>query len=470
MSTIKISALPSGNPAQSGDEIPIARSGTSYKITAGSIAGLATAGVQGPPSSVNNQIALFAGTSGDSIQAASTTGVLKATSGVIAAAVSGVDYGDIYGADTICTDNTIVRFDGTTAKTIQKSVATLSDAGVLALPGTANTLSLSGSSTGNPAIIQATGSDSDIELRIRGKGLGGTTLGTANGTALYAGTLGTAVNYFQIVGTSTGIPVILGPEGTDSNISVGLYSKGSSSYFDFFTNTANRQLRISNTNSVANYINVTGATTGNGPEVSAAGSDTNIDLKLTPKGTGAVKFGSSASATSAGFLTANGLTFPAVQVSSADVNTLDDYEEGTWTPIYFSLDIFNGDIAVTYTAVSGQVGRYRKIGAVVFIEFQITTSSVTVTGSTSNELYVDGLPFVPISGFPQNSAIVNIGNSDGWTTNAPSFGYATTITGILLKYKTAPNALTSSLITGANLTNGANKNTIRASGFYLTAT
>jgi trimeric autotransporter adhesin len=40
MSTIKISALPSGNPAQSGDEIPVARGGTSYKITAGSIANL----------------------------------------------------------------------------------------------------------------------------------------------------------------------------------------------------------------------------------------------------------------------------------------------------------------------------------------------------------------------------------------------------------------------------------------------
>jgi hypothetical protein len=28
----------------------------------------------------------------------------------------------------------------------------------------------------------------------------------------------------------------------------------------------------------------------------------------------------------------NGITFPATQVASADANTLDDYEEGTWTP------------------------------------------------------------------------------------------------------------------------------------------
>jgi hypothetical protein len=304
MSTIKISALPSGNPAQSGDEIPIARSGTSYKITAGSIAGLATAGVQGPSSSVNNQIALFAGTAGDSIQAASTTGVLKATSGVIAAAVAGVDYGDIYGADTICTDNAIVRFDGTTAKLIQKSTAGVTDAG---------------------------------------------------------------------------------------------------------------------------------------------------------------------------FLTANGLTFPATQVSSADVNTLDDYEEGTWTPNYMSNDIFSGDIAVTYSTTPTK-GRYRKIGAVVFIEFSIVTSSVTVTGTTSDTLSVEGLPFAPISGFPLGASQILINQNFGWTTAAPAFGQISTVnlsfaTGsIILSTKTSPDVLTSSSITGANLTSGSTKNTIYASGFYFTAT
>ena len=31
-------------------------------------------------------------------------------------------------------------------------------------------------------------------------------------------------------------------------------------------------------------------------------------------------------------LSVNGITFPATQIPSADGNTLDDYEEGTWTP------------------------------------------------------------------------------------------------------------------------------------------
>lgn len=44
MADTKISALTSGNPALTTDEIPIARSGANYKITAGSVASLAVAG------------------------------------------------------------------------------------------------------------------------------------------------------------------------------------------------------------------------------------------------------------------------------------------------------------------------------------------------------------------------------------------------------------------------------------------
>jgi hypothetical protein len=91
MADTKISALTDGNPAQSGDEIPIARSGANYKITAGSIASLG-GDVDGPASATDNQIALFDSTTGKLIKAATTTGLLKASSGVIAAATSGTDY------------------------------------------------------------------------------------------------------------------------------------------------------------------------------------------------------------------------------------------------------------------------------------------------------------------------------------------------------------------------------------------
>ena len=48
----------------------------------------------------------------------------------------------------------------------------------------------------------------------------------------------------------------------------------------------NEQIIFQTTSSAVNQIDVTNAATGNGPEISATGGDSNIDLKLTPKGTG----------------------------------------------------------------------------------------------------------------------------------------------------------------------------------------
>jgi len=51
------------------------------------------------------------------------------------------------------------------------------------------------------------------------------------------------------------------------------------------------QFRIIDTASAVNYHQFTGSTTGNAVVHSVAGSDTNIDLAFTPKGTGNVRFG-----------------------------------------------------------------------------------------------------------------------------------------------------------------------------------
>ena len=50
----------------------------------------------------------------------------------------------------------------------------------------------------------------------------------------------------------------------------------------------NEQLLFSKTASAVNYLNITNAATSNAPTLAAAGSDTNIDLTLTPKGSGNV--------------------------------------------------------------------------------------------------------------------------------------------------------------------------------------
>jgi hypothetical protein len=49
--------------------------------------------------------------------------------------------------------------------------------------------------------------------------------------------------------------------------------------------------RVVHTASAVNYLQVTGGGTGSAATLSAQGSDTNIDLALTPKGTGVLRFG-----------------------------------------------------------------------------------------------------------------------------------------------------------------------------------
>lgn len=72
------------------------------------------------------------------------------------------------------------------------------------------------------------------------------------------------------------------------------------------------------------------------------------------------------------------IVFPATQNASADANTLDDYEEGTWTPAV-------GGTA-TYTT---QEGRYTKVGRLVVIHCRLIIN-VIGTGSTAT---LTGNPF-----------------------------------------------------------------------------
>jgi hypothetical protein len=79
-----------------------------------------------------------------------------------------------------------------------------------------------------------------------------------------------------------------------------------------------------------------------------------------------------------------GITFPNTQYSSSDANTLDDYEEGTWTPG------FTRDVVPTFV-YGDQVGVYTKIGDTVTINGSLFISSVTSSGS--GLCYITGLPF-----------------------------------------------------------------------------
>lgn len=79
----------------------------------------------------------------------------------------------------------------------------------------------------------------------------------------------------------------------------------------------------------------------------------------------------------------SGINFPATQVASTDANTLDDYEEGTFTPAISGTSVAG---AGTY---SNQIGRYTKVGNQVTVWIRLSWSAHTGSG----DMTISGLPF-----------------------------------------------------------------------------
>jgi len=85
-----------------------------------------------------------------------------------------------------------------------------------------------------------------------------------------------------------------------------------------------------------------------------------------------------------------GITFPATQSASTNGNTLDDYEEGTWTPTLRG----SGGSAGSY-AQDSQQGNYVKIGKQVWVWGNVVISN---KGSWSGTVYFS-LPFAVDTAF-----------------------------------------------------------------------
>lgn len=74
----------------------------------------------------------------------------------------------------------------------------------------------------------------------------------------------------------------------------------------------------------------------------------------------------------------SGITFPATQSASSDANTLDDYEEGTWT-----CAITTGSGSITMNS-SYDTGAYTKVGRMVTITGEFRVSSAATPSGTAS--------------------------------------------------------------------------------------
>jgi hypothetical protein len=142
----------------------------------------------------------------------------------------------------------------------------------------------------------------------------------------------------------------------------------------------------------ANGIQVGTGTTYK-PGIYSPGADelaisTNGTQRATVDSSGRLLVGTSTATANGGVLgLSGGITFPATAVAASNANTLDDYEEGTWTPTVIGTTTAG---TVTYAV---QNARYTKIGRVVSIEILLNWSAGTGTGN----FRISGLPFTSSS-------------------------------------------------------------------------
>jgi hypothetical protein len=129
--------------------------------------------------------------------------------------------------------------------------------------------------------------------------------------------------------------------------------------------------RVTAISNGANNVNLALRSLSNGGGVDA--------ITLTPSGAVAL----SGAVTNAGGV---GITFPASQFASSNANTLDDYEEGTFTPTVAPST--SGTITL-----NSDIDRlaYTKIGRVVYVQGLLEISSVSSPVGAS--VFIQGLPF-----------------------------------------------------------------------------
>jgi len=168
---------------------------------------------------------------------------------------------------------------------------------------------------------------------------------------------------------------------------------------------------IGNLGSAGGYLTVLGSTNQVGLKFYSAAANTGIihPVSGTADLDAAVDLGYSGGRFKDLYLS-GGVVFDAV-TGNATSNTLDDYEEGTWTPA-----VRGAGVAGSYT-YSGGYGVYTKIGRQVTISFFL--QDITEVSAGTAYLQITGCPFTKASGQFSNG-VVNLQSIDWF--NSSTYG------------------------------------------------
>ena len=140
---------------------------------------------------------------------------------------------------------------------------------------------------------------------------------------------------------------------------------------------------------------------------------------------------------------------------TGSANLLDDYEEGTWTPIFEAgTTPFS---SVTYDPAT--YGKYVKVGDLVHIQGLIKTDAVS---GGSGVVYIGGAPFTSSS-----ATSVSVGYTSAFSGDYPSGGSLLSgSTAIALLYRTSANGALNIALDVTDLGTGGNDNYIEFSCTY----
>lgn len=273
-----------------------------------------------------------------------------------------------------------------------------------------------------------------------------------------------AINYIDITNSITGVGPTIQSKGDDTNVDLKIWTKGTgfvrfNNSIVIPNNSSFHQLTSAGANAIllrltsSNNLNI-GQSNANNVAMNLYGGTGNITLNagstevMRVLTTGRVGIGTTSPGATLdvnGAIHANSISF------DSGTNTLDEYEEGTWT---VTVDFATtGDLSVVYTSQSGW---YKRIGNTVIGGFNLSCTPTHTTASGSFEIKT--LPFTSTTGL----------YGTGQTANASAsinYGTGRTTTSILI----LPSS-TSAIIqaSGSATTSSALNNTTIASGSVLT--
>lgn len=168
---------------------------------------------------------------------------------------------------------------------------------ILDVTSAVNRAELRGSATGLSVVYGAGGSDTNVSAVVTSKGAGnvGIYTNTGGSPSAFFTHVASTVNYLNVYGAPTGSGPFMYADGTDTNVNYNHSLKGAGTHLFYTGSTSVIQFSVSHTASAVNRLEATGAATGGAPNMKALGTDTHIDISFTPKGAnGRVKYGTHA--------------------------------------------------------------------------------------------------------------------------------------------------------------------------------